>query len=148
MTDSLNTPEKKAETLRWLQGFHAASDSLDSTEFVQNYFTEDAVVQFGNNPVVKAHGPFIEIQSQRLKVLESMSHEVVSFDILPDKIYQVASVTYKVKNDPSGEAIVIPGLAVFYKALEDSKINRFEVYIDISPVFKRAQEIAAVASQV
>jgi hypothetical protein len=75
MTDSLNTPERKAETLRWLQGFHAASDSLDSAGFVQNYFTEDAVVQFGNTPAVKAHGPFIDIQSQRLKILESMTHE-------------------------------------------------------------------------
>jgi hypothetical protein len=77
-----------------------------------------------------------------------MHCRVVSFDILPDKIYQVARVTYKLKNDPSGKAIVLPGLAVFYKAPEDSKLNRFDVYIDISPVFKRAQDIAAGASQV
>jgi len=75
MTDSLNTPERREETLRWIQGFHATSDSLDSTAFVQTYFTEDAVIQFGNSPVVKAHGPFIDIQNQRLKVLESMTHE-------------------------------------------------------------------------
>lgn len=75
MTDSLNTPERRSETLRWLQGFHATSDSLDVTAFVQTYFTEDAVIQFGNNPDVKAHGPFIDIQSQQLKVLESMKHE-------------------------------------------------------------------------
>jgi hypothetical protein len=48
-----------------------------------------------------------------------------------------------VKGDPTNEIISIPGLAIFYKSPQDSKINRFDVYIDISPVTKRIQEVAA-----
>jgi hypothetical protein len=64
MTDSLNTPEKREETLRWLKGFHSASDALDAATWVQKYFTEDAIVQFADSPQVKAHGIFINIQSK------------------------------------------------------------------------------------
>ncbi|KAH8549516.1 hypothetical protein BGW37DRAFT_469038 [Umbelopsis sp. PMI_123] len=112
MTDNLNTPEKREETLRWLKRFHSASDALDAATWVQKYFTEDAIVQFEDSP----------------------------------QIYQVARVIYKVTNDPFGEPIVIPGLAVFHKAPEDSKISRFDVYIDISPVIKRKQDVAAAAT--
>lgn len=75
MTDSLNTPEQKEKTLGWLQEFHSSSDSLDAKSWVSKYFTNDAVVQFANSPIIKAHGPFIEIQDKRLEVLDEMKHE-------------------------------------------------------------------------
>jgi hypothetical protein len=75
MTDCLNTPEQKEKTLGWLQEFHSSSDSLDAKSWVSKYFTNDAVVQFANSPIIKAHGPFIEIQDKRLAVLDEMKHE-------------------------------------------------------------------------
>lgn len=76
-------------------------------------------------------------------VADLLCSRVVSFDVLPDKIYQVARISYKVKGDPAKETFIVPGLAVFHKKPEDTKIHRFDVYIDISPVFKRIQEVAA-----
>jgi hypothetical protein len=42
--------------------------------------------------------------------------------------------------------IHLESLAVFHKAPEDSKVSRFDVYIDISPVIKRKQDVAAAAT--
>ncbi len=45
-------------------------------------------------------------------------------DVLPDRIYQEATITYTVKNDPENEAIVVNGFAIFHKGLKDAQMWR------------------------
>ncbi len=45
-------------------------------------------------------------------------------DVLPDRIYQEAKITYTVKNDPDKEEIVVKGFAIYHKGLKDAQMKR------------------------
>ena len=45
-------------------------------------------------------------------------------DVLPDKIYQEATIHYIVKGDPEKEKITVKEFAVFHKGAEDEKMHK------------------------
>jgi hypothetical protein len=79
---------------------------------------------------------------QQFGLLDMMKHEIGHIDVLPDRIYQYASISYKVKGDT--EVIRIPGLAVFHKTPEERKMRRFDVFIDNSPVLAEMKSVGLI----
>jgi hypothetical protein len=61
---------------------------------------------------------------------------------MPDRIYQYAQISYKVKGDT--EVISIPALAVFHKKPEERKMRRFDVFIDTSPLIEKMKKVGLI----
>lgn len=74
-------------------------------------------------------------------------------DVVSDKIYLRASITYCVKNDPERKDITIPAFAVFFFPTELTidggfdKMNRFEVYLNPAPLQERIAEVLKTADE-
>ena len=62
-------------------------------------------------------------------------------DAAGNKIYLTCTITYVVKNDPKKEVFKIPTAGVFYLS-DEGVVEKFEVYLDPSPVFTRISEVA------
>ncbi|VUC28707.1 unnamed protein product [Clonostachys rosea] len=123
--------------------FHAASKTLDADYWLDNYFTENASLQYANSPVIS--GPSVrQMFKEVFKKLDLMEHEVLYFDVVGDRIYQAAKIRYLVKGDDPGQGVIeIPGFAVFnVEHGEGEKIRCYkaEIFLDPSPVFKRIAE--------
>jgi hypothetical protein len=97
------------------------------------------VLKFGNNPPLVGRENIIKMFETQFQVIETMHHDVVDVDVLPDKIYQSAFISYTVKNDPEHKKIKIPGMAVFHKKVNEEYITAFDVYLDPSPLQERIQ---------
>ena len=76
---------------------------------------------------------------KQFQVIETMNHEVGEVDVLPEKIYQSALITYTVKNDPERKKITLSGMAVFHKKINEAYLTAFDVYLDPSPLQERIQ---------
>ncbi|OTB04678.1 hypothetical protein M426DRAFT_150312 [Hypoxylon sp. CI-4A] len=103
-------PLTRTEAQTWLQKFHSINDSLDLSK-LGDIYTKDAKVQFGNMPLVEGLDALHDFFSAVWAKLETMHHEIESFDIISNKIYQPCHITWHVKNDPEQEKIVIPAFA-------------------------------------
>ncbi len=131
----------KENALAWLKQFHAAGDSLNA-EYITEFYTEDAVLQFGNNPLLEGRQNIVNMFKKQFGLFDMMKHEIGHIDVLPDRIYQYAVISYKVKGDT--EVIKIPGLAVFHKTPEERKIRRFDVFIDTSPLMAKMKSLGLI----
>ncbi|KKA24843.1 hypothetical protein T310_1111 [Rasamsonia emersonii CBS 393.64] len=79
-------------TQDWLKAFYAAADALDARGEVEAFF------------------------AQRFSELKSMRHAITTIDVLPDKVYHGAVVTYIIKDDDKEEEeISLRALTVFGK---------------------------------
>jgi hypothetical protein len=134
--------ESKEKALAWLKQFHTAGDSLNAERYVTEFYTEDAVLQFGNNALIQGRQNLIDMFKTQFGLLDMMKHEVGYIDVLSDRIYQYATISYKVKGDT--EVIKIPGLAVFHKTPEEQKTKRFDVFIDTSPVTEKMKSLGLI----
>jgi ketosteroid isomerase-like protein len=132
----------KEDALAWLKQFHAAGDSLNAERVITDFYTEDAVLQFGNNPLIQGRQNLIDMFKTQFGLLDMMKHDIGHIDVLPDRIYQYAQISYKVKGDT--EVISIPGLAVFHKKPEERKIRRFDVFIDTSPLIEKMKKVGLI----
>ncbi|KAI1101022.1 hypothetical protein F4804DRAFT_317269 [Jackrogersella minutella] len=106
-------PTTRPEVKAWLQRFHAANDSLDTSRLA-NIYTKDAKVQFGNMPLVEGLDALRNFFGASWAKLETMHHEAESFDMVDNKIYQPCHITWRVKNDPEKEKVVVPACAVIH----------------------------------
>jgi hypothetical protein len=126
---------------------HAGSASLNATAWVSTFMTSDITLQYANNPVL--HGSEVLAMFQTVfPQLDLMEHKVEYFDFVPPKIYQAASIRYRVRGDYQSREIVIPGFAVFWVKEDDGqlKMYRAETFLDPSEVFKRIGEKAAATA--
>jgi hypothetical protein len=51
----------KEDALAWLKQFHATGDSLNAERVITDFYTEDAVLQFGNNPLIQGRQNLIDM---------------------------------------------------------------------------------------
>lgn len=69
---------------------------------------------------------------------------LIYVDLVGNKIYESCLLTYIVANDPEEKKIKIPAFGKIFLVEEGQdeagKMERFEVYLDPSEVFKRIQE--------
>jgi ketosteroid isomerase-like protein len=134
--------QSNEKALAWLKQFHTAGDSLNAERYIKEFYTEDAVLQFGNHPLIQGQQNLINMFKTQFGLLDMMKHEIGHIDVLPDRIYQYATISYKVKGDT--EVIKIPGLAVFHKTPEEQKIRRFDVFIDASPLTEKMKSVGLI----
>lgn len=132
----------KENALAWLKQFHTAADSLNAEFYIKEFYTDEAVLQFGNYPIIQSQKDLIKLFKDQFSRLDMMKHEIGHIDVLPDRIYQYANISYKIKGD--NEVIKIPGLAVFHKTPEEQKIRRFDVFIDTSPLTTKMKSLGLI----
>ncbi|KAI1501621.1 hypothetical protein F5X99DRAFT_193803 [Biscogniauxia marginata] len=134
-------PKTRSEVQLWLSRFYDVCDSLDADR-LPTIYTQYAKVQFGNLPVMDGLDALRNFFVPTWNKLEMMHHETGNFDLVDDKIYQPCYITWKVKNDPEKETVIIPGFAVFHLVMEgDDKdlISSAEFYMDSSPLMTAIQ---------
>ncbi|KAI8962652.1 hypothetical protein F5Y11DRAFT_322303 [Daldinia sp. FL1419] len=134
-------PTTSTEIRKWLLRFHATNDSLDASRLGEIY-TQDAKIQFGNMPIFNGLDELRNFFKGVWVKLEMMHHEIESFDMVGDKIYQPCHITWKVKNDPEKETITVPACAIV--CLETSGENKglvkkAEYYMDSAPLMAALQ---------
>ena len=143
--------------------FHAASATLSAAHWCNNFFSQDIVLQFGNYPpiegVAAVRDAFFTPQLARLDLME---HAVEYFDFVPPRIYQAATIRYRVKGDDAGGSrdVNIGGFAVFHVRDEaDGRSEeegdrggkgrllcyRMETFLDSRPLEKRMGEVFGAA---
>lgn len=127
----------------WLSDFHTYNDSLNPAVSVPKFFTEDCVMQFPGQPTLKSHAAIIDFFTKQFTLLESMKHTIKHVGVLPDRIYQEASISYVVKGDPEKNPVEIQGLAVFGERTDEDRMNFFTVYLDPTPLAKRIESVVS-----
>ncbi|KAI1379163.1 hypothetical protein F4677DRAFT_410799 [Hypoxylon crocopeplum] len=134
-------PTTQIEVQAWLQRFHAANDSLDVSKLASIY-AKDAKVQFGNMPLVEGLDALRNFFGASWARLEMMHHEIESFDVVDNRIYQPCHITWQVKNDPEKEKVVVPAIAVIHLVTsgeDKGLISRAAYYMDGAPLVAALQ---------
>ncbi|KAJ5263314.1 hypothetical protein N7478_010919 [Penicillium angulare] len=144
---STNPELDNATVLKWLEGFHQASASLDADKWLDEFMTDDIELQYSNEPVIKGSA-VREMFKSTFGLLDMMIHEIEYFDYVAPRIYQAATIRYLVKGDnPKTDEITIPGFAVFFVREDDDervKCYRAETFLNPTQVFQRIAEKQAL----
>ena len=119
--------------MRW----HEAGDALNATNWMTNFWREDAELKFAEYPLVKGRTALIEFFDGQFALLDLMKHTIKTVDIIGDKVYQEATITYMVKGDPEQKKIDLQGIAVYGRKPGDEKINFLTVYLDPTELNER-----------
>jgi hypothetical protein len=121
-------------------------------------YAEDGTLQYANVPPVQGLDNLTSFFGPIFKKLELMRHEILYYgkslliysslsmkqvltvncsDLVEDKMYQACTITYRAKNDPNNEEIVVPAFGVFHilpSGKDAGKMKRAEVYLDPAPL--------------
>ncbi|KAL1695120.1 hypothetical protein GGG16DRAFT_45869 [Schizophyllum commune] len=141
MSSNYETLQQKAT--EWMRKFHSTSDSMVAEPWVDTFWTSDGVLQFSNVPEVAGRDAIVEFFNSQFPHLERMKHSIVSLDVISNKIYLRATISYRAKGDPERKDVTIPGFAVCFFPNELTvdggfdKMSRFEVYLDSTPLQER-----------
>lgn len=73
--------------------------------------------------------------------LRSAIDTQITLDVVGNKIYQAARITYGVAGDPEDEKIPIDGFAVFHR--RGDKVELFEVFLNPAPLDAGKARVAA-----
>ncbi|RAL06113.1 nuclear transport factor 2 family protein [Aspergillus ibericus CBS 121593] len=126
----------------WLQNYHLLGDQLNPDIAVPPFYAPDCEFRFPGRPLIKGQEAIINFFKQQSTVLESMKHTIGHFDVLPDRIYQEASIEYVLKADPEKKVIHVNGIAIFGKRVNEDQMRFFTVYLDPSPIAERLKEVS------
>ncbi|CAE6431979.1 unnamed protein product [Rhizoctonia solani] len=126
----------------WVDEFNQAGDSLDWSKW-ETWWAPDAFLQFANEPRIEGRDAISKFFEPQFAVLELMHHEItrLSFDVPLGLIYQTVVVTYKVKGDPQGRTIQVPGLAALHKRPGENVLRGVEAYVDKAPIEGVVKEV-------
>ncbi|OTA62767.1 hypothetical protein K449DRAFT_382069 [Hypoxylon sp. EC38] len=134
-------PTTRSEIQTWLERFHAANDSLDTSR-LGDIYAKDAIVQFGNMPLIHGLDELRNFFSGTWAKLEMMLHEIDSFDMVDNRIYQPCHITWQVKNDPENEKIKVPAFGLVHLVTsgpEKGLVSRAAYYMDGAPLVAALQ---------
>ncbi|CAE6535246.1 unnamed protein product [Rhizoctonia solani] len=136
------TQDQVEVEMTWLKHFNQDGDSLDWSRW-EKWWASDAFLQFGNAPRIEGKEAINKYLEPQINILELMHHEIIrlSFDKSLGLIYQTVIITYKVKGDPQGRTVHVPGLGVLHKRAGDNLLTGLEVYIDKAPIEAIAKEV-------
>ncbi|KAI1417430.1 hypothetical protein F5Y13DRAFT_152809 [Hypoxylon sp. FL1857] len=134
-------PTTRSEVRAWLERFHAANDSLDTSRLADIY-AKGTKVQFGNMPIINGLDELQNFFAGTWAKLEMMHHEIEDFDMVDNRIYQPCHITWQVKNDPEKEEITVPAFAVVHLVTsgeEKGLVGRAAYYMDGAPLMAALQ---------
>ncbi|KAI0113896.1 hypothetical protein F4776DRAFT_667059 [Hypoxylon sp. NC0597] len=138
---SESTPIDRHHKSSYTVKFQAANDSLDTSRLADIY-AKDATVQFGNMPLIHGLDELRNFFSGTWTKLEMMHHEIESFDMVDNKIYQSCHITWQVKNDPENEKVTVPAFAFLHLVTsgeEKGLVDRAAYYMDGAPLIAAFQ---------
>jgi ketosteroid isomerase-like protein len=121
------------DTNTWVKNLFAIVDNGTPEELAQ-YFADDGVLRFGNAEPVVGRENIREASRQFRLSLAGLEHEVLSAWRFDDTIMTELSVTYH-RHD--GQTLVLP-CANAFDLTADGLIARYQIYMDIAPVFTEA----------
>ena len=76
-----------------------------------------------------------------------MKHTIGHVDVLPDRIYQEATIDYVLKGDEEKKVVSVQGMAIFGKRVDEDKMRFFTVYLDTSPLVERVRVVTTGARE-
>lgn len=118
----------------WLDQYYTSVDAMDMEAFLAKH-TDDAVVQFGNNPLAKGKEQIGQAIGGLWGAIGGLRHERVNVWEVPDGAILEAITHYRTK---AGTEVSIPVTSILHRA--NDKVDNLRVYMDIAPLF---QQIAA-----
>jgi len=127
----MTTVEKDTKT--WVKNLFAIVDHGTPEELAQ-YFADDGILRFGNADPVVGRENIRETSRQFRRSLAGLEHEVLSAWRFEDTIMTELSVTYH-RHD--GQILTLPCANAFDLTV-DGLIARYQIYMDIAPVFAPA----------
>jgi ketosteroid isomerase-like protein len=118
------------DTNTWVKHLFTIVDHGTPEELAQ-YFADDGVLRFGNAEPVVGRENIREASRQFRLSLAGLEHEVLSAWRFDDTIMTELSVTYH-RHD--GQTLLLP-CANAFDLTSDGLIARYQIYMDIAPVF-------------
>lgn len=117
-----------------IQQVFEAGEAMDIDRFAQK-FTEDAVYQFGNKPVVYGREGITKADSIAAfnKTVNSIKHHIKNMWELGNMLIVEMDVTY-VRKD--GKIFNLPACDTVW--FNGNLVQRMNIYMDITPVFTEA----------
>lgn len=114
-----------------IQQVFAAGEAMDLDRFAQN-FTEDAVYQFSNEPIVYGRQGIAEADSIAAfnKTVNSIKHHIKNMWELDNMLIVEMDVTY-VRKD--GKVLNLPACDTVW--FNGNLVQKMNIYMDITPVF-------------
>jgi ketosteroid isomerase-like protein len=114
----------------WVKDLFAIVDDGTPEEFADRV-TDDAVLKFGNADPVVGRDNIREASRSFRSSLAGLHHEIQSAWRVDDLVMAELAVTYR-RHD--GQVLTLPCANAFELA-EDGLIRRYQIYMDIAPVF-------------
>lgn len=113
----------------WIKKIGETIDAKDSDGFA-NYFTEDGIFRFGNQPAVQGKKAVSDYVAQFFTMLQSSEHEIINFWEQADTIIWQGRVTYT-RLDTNKVTIDFCNIL----NMKDDLIDQYLVYTDNTPLF-------------
>ncbi|KAF4450302.1 hypothetical protein F53441_6585 [Fusarium austroafricanum] len=133
----------KEEAAAWLVENNIYSAKMDVDAWLNKFYTEEATIQYANNPPVTVSDAREMFKGIWAK-FDGLEHDIIHVDYASPCIYHRCDVRYLVKgDDPAKQEIKVPALATMLMKRDDDeslKSYKMEVFIDPSPVFARIAE--------
>lgn len=128
------TERPPGELKKLIQQVFAAGEAMDIDKFAQK-FTEDAVYQFGNEPIVYGRQGINAADSIAAfnKTVNSIKHHIKNMWEMGDLLIVEMNVTY-VRKD--GKTFNLPACDTIW--FDENLVQKMNIYMDITPVFTEA----------
>ncbi len=113
----------------WLKKLAETIGAKDSDGFA-NYFTEDGIFRFGNQPDVQGRKAVRDSVAQFFTMMQSSELEIINFWEMDNNIIWQGKVTY---TRLDAKKVTINFCNIFN--MKDGLIDQYLVYIDNTPLF-------------
>jgi len=130
MTEIKKWPKLSGEKAEILKRLFLAGESMNLDNFVK-FFTDDAVYQFSNFPVVYGPQGIREASTDFLKKVEGLHHHIKNIWELEDDSALCELQTTYIRHD--GKVFTLPCSDII--RFQGDKIQELLIYMDISPVY-------------
>jgi len=129
MTNVKKWPKFSGEKVEILKRLFLAGESMNLDDFVQ-FFTDDALYQSGNSPIVYGPEGIREPSLDFLKKVEGLHHHIKNiWDIEDNGMLVEMEVTYIRHN---GQVFTLPCCDII--RFKGDKVQEMRIFMDISPV--------------
>jgi ketosteroid isomerase-like protein len=116
----------------WVQNYYRHVDGMNLESFLDQH-TDDAWVQFGNNPLAVGKEQIGQAIGGFWSMIGGMRHNTVNLWFTDDGtgVFE-SNITYSTKG---GTDVDIPCTSVLTE--RDGKVSSLRVYIDLAPLFEK-----------
>lgn len=132
MTEIQKWPKFLGEKVETLKKLFLTGESMNLDNFVK-FFTDDALYQFGNSPIVYGTEGIKTPSLDFLKKVEGVHHHIKNiWEVTDDEIVVEMEVTY-IRHD--GKVFTLPCCDIIRLNLDFNKIESMQIFMDASPVY-------------